>query len=181
MAAVAVAVALVAAGFGAFLALREADRITPVEGEPATCDSPERLRGGSSLPALAERVAAEVLGEPMTAGDGLGMVAGTNTAFVTLEAEGGAQVDVDLVEDPPCVRSMSSPELELTATSLTSEVDGVLEVRLHDAELRYSETMRAGVVVTAGEPVELDLPPDAWAQAILHRADGTRLHALVPT
>lgn len=182
MAAVIVAIALATAGVGAYLAIRAVDREpTPVEGEPATCESPERLRGGASLPALAERVAADVLGEPMTAADGLSVAAGTNRAGVTLSAADGTEVVVDLVEDPPCVRSMSSPELDLTASSLTSEVDGVLEVRLHDAELRSAETMRAGVAVTAGEPVELDLPEGAWTQATLETADGRRLHALVPT
>ena len=188
MAAVAVAIALAAAGLGVFIALRAAERRepTPFEGEPVgggpfTCESPERLRGGSSLPALAERVAAEVLGDEASAPDAYAVAPGTGAAHLVLTTASGAEVVVDALDDPPCVRSMSSPELELTARSLTSEVDGVLEVRLHDAELRYAETMRAGVPVTAGDPVELDLPPDAWAQATLHLADGTRLHALVPT
>lgn len=178
--AVALAAVLAAAGFGAFVALRD-DEAQPFEGEPATCESPERLRGGASLPVLAERVAADVLGEQATAGDGTAGAEGTNTASLTLQTESGAGIVVDFVQEPPCVRSMASRGLDLTATSFTSDVDGELEVRLHDAALRYAEIMRAGVAVTAGEPVELHLPPGVWAQATLVTADGRRLHALVPT
>lgn len=147
---------------------------------PAVADW-QRSRPGEATKDVAERVMAEVFGDPAITSGGVNRPGGV--AVMTLETDSRTPVEVELVRDGAglVVVRVSSPGLRRIADStFVADVAGTLTVAgapQPDGSGLAQEVFVEGVALTPGEPVgPFSFPESSWIEATLTTADGRILH-----